>query len=275
MDNSYKIKEISRLYGLCTDTIRYYEEQGILSPRRGSNHYRLFGVQDIGKLNVVRSLRELDIPIGRIRDYIHSRNIENTLALLDEEEDLILQKIKRLKEQFDDISVRKAELLKDKEIADGTFGVRYYEARPCFQLIEDVILENNIDFVLKKLEYQYEDNIHVIGIKGFGARMKQSFVEQGDFSHFQSVFFISDWDNHNSELPAALYASMYFKGEYERVQEIFPEFIRRIEAEGYRVCGTPMELYHIDMNDTNDPAEYLTEIQIAVEKTTVEQSAAF
>lgn len=266
MDHSYKIKEISKLYGLCTDTLRYYEEQGILTPKRGPNNYRLFGVQDIGTLNVVRSLRELDIPLERIREYIHGRNIENTMSLLNEEEDLILQKIKRLNEQFEDISLRKKELLKDKETREGSFSVRFFEARPCFRLMEDVILENNIDFVLKKLERKFENNIHVIGIKGFGAQMKQSYVERGDYNHFQSVFFISDWDNHNADLPASLYASQFFWGEYERVAEVYPQFVARIEKEGYEIVGAPMELYHIDMNDTNDPAEYLTEIQIPVEE---------
>lgn len=264
-DRSYKIKEISKLYGICTDTIRYYEEQGILSPKREPNGYRIFGVQDIGKLNVLRSMRELDIPLEQIREYIHSRNIENTLKLLEEEEELILQKIKALKEQFEDISLRKKELLKDREIQDGAFAVRRYEARPCFRLIEDVILENNIDFVLKKLEHKFEDNIHVIGIKGFGAHLKKSSVEQGDFNHFQSVFFISDWDNHNSEIPEGLYASMFFRGAYERAAGIFPEFVEKIKEEGYKICGIPMELYHIDMNDTNEEGEYLTEIQAAVE----------
>ncbi|MEG2732676.1 MAG: MerR family transcriptional regulator [Clostridium sp.] len=270
MDQSYKIKELSALYGLCTDTLRYYEEQGILTPRRSANNYRMFGVQDIGTLNIVRSLRDLDIPIERIREYIHNRTIETTLNLLDEEEDLILQKMKQLKEQYDDISGRKRELLTDKQTKDGAFSIRICEARPCFQLMEDVILENNIDFVLKKLEHKFENNIHVIGIKGFGALMKQSYVAQGDYNHFQSVFFISDWDNHNSEIAEGEYASLFFRGEYERIAEVFPKFVNRIANKGYQISGTPMELYHIDMYDTCITDEYLTEIQVKVKQSTTQ-----
>jgi DNA-binding transcriptional MerR regulator len=32
MKEYYKITEVARLYGLCTDTLRYYEEQGLLHP---------------------------------------------------------------------------------------------------------------------------------------------------------------------------------------------------------------------------------------------------
>ena len=132
MNNSYKIKEISRLYGLCSDTLRYYEEQGLLSPKRGENRYRMFGVQDIGKLNVIRSLRELDIPLERIREYIHNRDIDSTLRLLDEEETLILSQIERLREKYEDINARKTELQKDRQIEIRIFqdhGRIFFEFR--------------------------------------------------------------------------------------------------------------------------------------------------
>ena len=36
----YTIGEIAKLYHLGVDTIRYYEEKGILKPNRGENGYR-------------------------------------------------------------------------------------------------------------------------------------------------------------------------------------------------------------------------------------------
>ena len=41
MKEYYKITEVARLYGLCTDTLRYYEEQGLLHPHRSETGYRL------------------------------------------------------------------------------------------------------------------------------------------------------------------------------------------------------------------------------------------
>lgn len=265
MNNSYKIKEISRLYGLCSDTLRYYEEQGLLSPKRDENRYRMFGVQDIGTLNVIRSLRELDIPLERIRQYIHNRNIESTLQLLEEEESLILTHIEKLQKKLEDIDVRKKELQKDRRTKDRQFNIRHFEARPCFQLTEDILLENDVDFVLKKLEQKYEDNIRAIGIKGFGAEMDPASMEQGIYNHFRSVFFISGWDNHSSVIPEGEYASLFYWGAYEqRSLGVFPQFMSRISDAGYQICAAPLELYHIDMNDTNLHEEYLTELQVLV-----------
>lgn len=264
MSDYYKIKELAKLYGLCTDTLRYYEEQGLLTPKRGTNNYRMFGVQDIGRLNIIRSLRELDVPVERIRDYIGDRTVASTLELMEEEEAVIRERIKSLQARYEDLEQRKLALLADSQIPDGQFSVRFCEARPCFQLNEDVILEDDIDFLLKKLEKQYEENIHVIGIKGFGTKMAKESADKGVYNHFESVFFLSDWDNYNSVIPEGQYASLYFRGVYERVDVMLPRLLEQVRESGMETCATPMELYHIDMNDTLNHEEYLTEIQVKV-----------
>ena len=42
MSTYYKIGEIAALYGISTDILRYYEELGILVPRRAPNGYRIY-----------------------------------------------------------------------------------------------------------------------------------------------------------------------------------------------------------------------------------------
>ncbi|MCZ1269333.1 MerR family transcriptional regulator, partial [Paenibacillus tundrae] len=60
MKNDYKINEISKLYGIGVDALRYYEKLGLLVPRRDGNGYRLYSLQDMYKLNIIRDLRQLD-----------------------------------------------------------------------------------------------------------------------------------------------------------------------------------------------------------------------
>ena len=63
----YRIGEIARLYGLNADTLRYYEEQGLLHPARDEeNGYRLYTIRDVCTLNVIRSLRSLDVSTREI-----------------------------------------------------------------------------------------------------------------------------------------------------------------------------------------------------------------
>lgn len=59
MKDLYKIHEIAKLFGLHPDTLRYYEEKGLLHPERGENGYRMYTIQDICTLNIIRAQREL------------------------------------------------------------------------------------------------------------------------------------------------------------------------------------------------------------------------
>ena len=44
MKEFYQIHELAKLFDLCPDTLRYYEEKGLLHPVRGENRYRMYGM---------------------------------------------------------------------------------------------------------------------------------------------------------------------------------------------------------------------------------------
>ena len=63
-----KINEVEALAGIAKKNIRFYEEQGLLSPRRNpENGYRDYGEEDVLVLRRIRLLRKLDVPIDEIR----------------------------------------------------------------------------------------------------------------------------------------------------------------------------------------------------------------
>ena len=82
MKDYYKINEISKLYGIGVDSLRYYERLGILKPRRDTNGYRLYDLKDMYKLTVIRDLRKLDFSMAQIKDFLEGQCVENTLSLL-------------------------------------------------------------------------------------------------------------------------------------------------------------------------------------------------
>lgn len=63
-----KINEVENLVGITKKNIRFYEEQGLLSPRRNAeNGYRDYGEADVDALRRIKLLRKLGLPIGEIR----------------------------------------------------------------------------------------------------------------------------------------------------------------------------------------------------------------
>ena len=63
-----KINEVEAQVGITKKNIRFYEEQGLLSPRRNSeNGYRDYGEAEVAVLRQIKLMRKLGVPLEEIR----------------------------------------------------------------------------------------------------------------------------------------------------------------------------------------------------------------
>ena len=63
-----KINEVEAQVGITKKNIRFYEEQGLLSPRRNSeNGYRDYGETEVAVLRQIKLMRKLGVPLEEIR----------------------------------------------------------------------------------------------------------------------------------------------------------------------------------------------------------------
>ena len=266
MSDSYRIREIARLYGLCADTLRYYEEQGILSPERGENNYRRYRIQDICNLNVIRELRELDMPMERIRDYITARSVPSTLRMMEEEERIIDSRIRELRQARRNVERRIRDIREASALPEAP-RLLELSGRPCYQLGNEVILDDNMDFLLRKLEKKHETVLRSLDDEKIAAVLSAEHLARGEYGCFSSVLLITpgarDWD---VLLEPGLYASAVYRGSYARREETMGRLREFMEGQGLHPLDAPVEIYHIDAHETLDREEYVTEIQLRVGK---------
>lgn len=63
-----KINEVEQLVGITKKNIRFYEAEGLLTPRRNSeNGYRDYGEAEVETLRRIKLLRKLGVPLEEIR----------------------------------------------------------------------------------------------------------------------------------------------------------------------------------------------------------------
>lgn len=63
-----KIYQVEELVGITKKNIRFYEEQGLLNPKRNpENDYREYSLADVKILEKIKLLRKLSVPIEEIR----------------------------------------------------------------------------------------------------------------------------------------------------------------------------------------------------------------
>lgn len=270
MKNYYKISEISKLYDIGVDSLRYYERLGILTPKRDTNGYRLYNLTDLYKLNIIRDLRALNFSMTQIKDYLNKQSLDNTLALLDQEKQLIDREIEKLKIRRTIIQDRIKDLSASKEIQAGLMNIKYYPSRYCVKLNEYITRDEEMDLIIKKLHQKHEDKIRDLGNLTIGAFLSMPSIDQGVANVYDSVFFVLDIPtSSNTEkqdydfiLPDGKYLSYFYRGSYEQNADRVKEMISYLTELGYSSSREPFELFTVDNRDTIETDEFLTEIQI-------------
>ncbi|MGV8933651.1 MAG: MerR family transcriptional regulator [Gallionellaceae bacterium] len=73
-NNIFYIGELSRLSGLSTHTIRFYESVGVIKPAgRAPNGHRRYNRDDVLWLEFVHRLKVTGMPLAEITQYVHLR----------------------------------------------------------------------------------------------------------------------------------------------------------------------------------------------------------
>ena len=81
-----KIKQVEELVGITRKNIRFYEDQGLLEVKRAENGYREYSLNDVKRLQEIRLLRKLAIPIEDMRQmYAGQKSLRSCLEYQVEE----------------------------------------------------------------------------------------------------------------------------------------------------------------------------------------------
>ena len=80
MNKLYTIKEAAEVLNISTNKIRFYENKGLISPKRDrENNYRYFSQEELIKLQTILMYRALNIPIEAVEDILQKDQKYNVL----------------------------------------------------------------------------------------------------------------------------------------------------------------------------------------------------
>ena len=268
MKDYYKIGEISKIYGIGRDSLMYYEDIGILKPFRDKNGYRMYKLSDIWRLNLIKELRSLNFPMKKIKEYLDDRNIESTKEILNKEIILIDEKIE------EPLSYKQNIMKRLDTINDELRNLKLYEIdlvyinkRKALELNANITKDEEFDFLIQKLQKDYENRFTILGNNNIGSSFCLDKIKQGIYNEFKSVFcFLEDEEEiYNIIFNEGYYLTLTYKGEYKNNKHHINKMFKYIEEKGYKIISDPIEIYKIDIHETEDINEFVTEIQIPVD----------
>lgn len=67
--NIYTIGDFARLTGLSPDTLRFYEQKGLVKPQRGNRNLRLYSDDDLEHIAMIRRMKVGGFSLDEIFEY--------------------------------------------------------------------------------------------------------------------------------------------------------------------------------------------------------------
>lgn len=126
MKNFFSVGETAKAVGTTSETLRHYDRIGLVQPSRKDEwtKYRYYTEQDIVRLNTVRALQLMDLPLQEIKKVLEYEDLERIVDFLAQAEKKADEKIAAL--QYSKSKIQSAKIdyerkLQARKNPDGTF----------------------------------------------------------------------------------------------------------------------------------------------------------
>lgn len=269
-DKLFSIGEVAKLFHISISSLRHYENIGLLKPEYVDKKtgYRYYSVRQFEALNSIRYLRELNMPLDEIADFLSNRDVEVIEEKLKEQRQSVINKQKELKKIELKINNR-LKMLDDAKNSnfDEIFII---EKEPCdiVWLENKFIIKNYLDMetLIRKLEENQEDANVFLGKVGLAISVEN--LNSGKFESYDGIFLILDKeDNYNGKritLEKTKCASIRFCGSHNSSSKYYQILLNYISNNNYTISSFAREITMIDYGITNDTSKFVTEISIPI-----------
>lgn len=269
----FKIGEFSKLNMVTIKTLRHYEEIGLLVPDEIDQWtgYRYYRVDQLNKMNKIIFLKKLGFSLEEIREVFDEENQTPDI-------DQIQSKIEQCKQEMQKLQWRQTELsrlestLHKKKIMEQVI-IKSLPAvivashrrvitsyQELFNLCPNVIGPEmaRLGCICAKPEYAYTiDHNKEYSDTNIDLEYCEAVVEKrenSDLIQFKNIAAVT----------TAICANHY--GVYDTFPQTFARLYEYIEQNGFRIADDPRFCYIDGIWNKESEEEWLTEIQVPVEK---------
>ena len=190
------INQVAKSYGISAQTLRYYEQIGLIqSIRKEDNTYRFYDEEAVKKLHSIILLRKLRISVKQIKEILNNQNTSKTVEIFErniselDEEITSLSTIKSILTQFaDELRVKSDMILQLDLLQDtNTFSIIdsiSFSKNYINNVKENLTMEdlNKASETLEKLEEKKSS-------ENIGPEETTENINQGNFNKFEIVKF--------------------------------------------------------------------------------------
>ena len=269
-ENLFSIGEVSKMFHISVSSLRHYENIGLLSPEYISpdSGYRYYGAEQFEALNTIRYLRELDMPLSEIEDFLKNKDVSRIEEKLLQQREIVFEKIqdlKRIEKKID----RRLEMLTDSQNTqlDAISLVHLEETRIVWM---DGSLKINdysdMEAPIRKLDQSGSEAVVFLGKVGLG--ISADHLQNAQTDCYDGIFLILDQEDiytgKTTVLPETSALRIRFRGSHSEAKKQYRRLTDYIKGNHMKITGFSREVTLIDYGITFDKDKFVTEICIPV-----------
>lgn len=269
MKDLFTIGEIAALFSINIRTLRYYDEYGILKPEKTDPQtgYRYYSTRQFERLNTIKYLRALDMPLEKIRLFFENRDTQVLRTLLQEQRQQTqaqLEVLKKIEKKLE----RRLSRLDDAEFGEtGVISRIECPKRRVAFLKKEIRPDEDLEYPIRELD-QKNGLESMIFLGKVGLAISREHLTEGLFDAYDGIFvFVEQEDQFQGEerlLPGGEYVTLRFMGTHKNAAQHYRKLFLYMEENGLVCAGDSVEVTLIDAGFTDDESKYVTELQVPV-----------
>ncbi len=273
----FRIGQLASIYKISGKTLRYYDELGLLRPRYvdETTGYRYYTPDQLPILNEIFLLKEMGLSLKEIT-YLLQEEVDKDHTLL---KGVLELKQLELDRQIHDLSKKKQtiELLKKK--LDHNGGIKLSSFQVGIKSIPEMQVASlnasiNTYSTQEKLWAELLDYLNKCRIRTGNERYTIYFdsIYKDDEIHVEILKRVlapfPETERIKCKVQEAYEAAAFLlhTGDHESVIDSYEAIFTWIDENDYEIIGNIREEFHMDDYTTDNPKEFVTEIQIPVKK---------
>lgn len=238
--------EFAKITGVTKHTLFHYDEIGLFCPvRKGKNNYRYYSATQLEVFDVIRTMKDLDMPLQEIKQYLDERNPEKLKFLLSRELQIIEEKQKHLNRTKKWITKKNELLRQASEIDVQNISI---EEKPISYMIW-VNVDSDDEKVWAVETGKLVNICCALGIKseyGIGYTQSIENVKQHIYNQYKSAYVVMDKNVRGvmcTERPAGTYVTAYHQGIWQEVAKTYDRMLSFAQENKLELYGDAYEDY--------------------------------
>lgn len=158
MKKYFSIGEAAKAALTTSETLRHYDRIGLVKPSKKDKwtNYRYYTEQDIVRLNTVRALQLMDLPLQEIKKVLEYDDLEKIVDFLAQAERKADEKIAALQYSKSKIQLAKADYKKKWQMRNSPNGILIKDFPERIILLSDTLEAPTLDNLWNYLSHFYE-----------------------------------------------------------------------------------------------------------------------